>query len=597
MTADGATLLARDLLRRRRPLTRLFAWSTVEAVPAFGAGLLLAAALDRGFLAGRPVAGLGWLALLVTAYVIGGYGSRQTYPHLADLIEPLRDDLTERVVRAHLDPHRPLPHGSGDAAAVARITEQVDSVRQQTATLLRTIRPAGTSVLAGFAGLAALAPVLVPMLAAPLCVAVAAYVLLLPMLARHQRAVLVAAEQTATVSGSVLGALRDVEACGAGRQATATVAAAVDLHARAADRLARAAAVRTLVMGVGGYAPLLVLVAATPWLLGRDVTVGQITGAALYVILTLQPAVLTLAQLIGTVGVQLAVTADRLVEPGAAPADPGPAAPRPAGAQVVRPIRSAALRVTVRDLRFGYRGAAAPVLQNLDLDIAPGERLAVVGPSGGGKSTLVNMLAGLMLPQRGAICLDDVPLGAVAADDLHRMVALMPQEAYVHAGSIRENLTYLDPAVSAERLEAAVDTLGLGPLVRRLGGYDAVLRPGGAGRDGGVVLSAGERQLIGLARVYLAPAGLILLDEATSNLDPAAEEAVEEAFDRMSATVVLVAHRISTAVRADRVLLLDGPQALVGTHRDLQVRSPVYAALVHHWAEPPPAPHRVRSRS
>jgi ATP-binding cassette subfamily C protein len=149
----------------------------------------------------------------------------------------------------------------------------------------------------------------------------------------------------------------------------------------------------------------------------------------------------------------------------------------------------------------------------------------------------------------------------------------------VFTGTVRENLLYHRPDGAPDgELDDAVAATGLGPLVRRLGGLDAALDP--------AALSAGERQLVALTRALLAPAPLVLLDEATCHLDPAAEARAELAFARRPGALVVVAHRITSARRADRVLVMDGADAVCGTHRELLARSALYRDLVGRWGRP-----------
>ena len=154
---------------------------------------------------------------------------------------------------------------------------------------------------------------------------------------------------------------------------------------------------------------------------------------------------------------------------------------------------------------------------------------------------------------------------------------LIPQEAYVFTGTMKENLAYLYPATKTE-LDEAAEAIGLTPLVTRLGGYGAAVAP--------AALSAGERQLIALTRAYLAPARLVILDEATCHLDPVAEEQAETAFSRRDGTRVVIAHRISSARRARRTLVLDGARPEVGDHSSLLARSAMYADLTGQWESP-----------
>ncbi|MGW2958526.1 ATP-binding cassette domain-containing protein [Streptomyces sp. NPDC001220] len=228
---------------------------------------------------------------------------------------------------------------------------------------------------------------------------------------------------------------------------------------------------------------------------------------------------------------------------------------------------------------FAYGPASTPVLDGLDLCVAHGGHLAVVGPSGIGKSTLTAVAAGLLTPAHGEIrvCGHPVPGARAAA-----LRVLIPQEAYVHTGTLAENLGLLraDPVPEPELL-AAAEAVGLTPLLDRCGGPDAPVHP--------AELSAGERQLIALTRAYLSPAPLALLDEATCHLDPEAEARAERAFARRpGGSLVVVAHRISSAGRAERILVMDGPRTAYGTHEELLRTCALYQDLVAPAR--PPAP-------
>ena len=229
----------------------------------------------------------------------------------------------------------------------------------------------------------------------------------------------------------------------------------------------------------------------------------------------------------------------------------------------------------LRGVRFAYGHHADPVIRDLDLLVPDGDHLAVVGPSGVGKSTLAGLMAGLLEPQTGHVLLSGVELRRWDGDELARRRVLIPQEAYVFAGTVEENLTYLREDATVVEIEQAIDAVGARELVERLGGYHAEVDP--------AALSAGERQLITLARAYLSTARWVILDEATCHLDPAADARVERAFAQRPGTLVVIAHRISSALHARRILVLDGTRALLGTHQELMDCSALYRDLVGHW--------------
>lgn len=575
MTGRGAgawALVAAALRDGRRDLCWLAVWSAVEAAPAYVLGRAVAGAVD-GFGGGRSGTGVAWLVALVAAAAVGAVGSWRCYPRLAAVVEPFRDALVRRVTAAALDDATAPGARTDTGAAVSRLTHQVEVVRDSFAGLLTVSRTVLFTSLGALAGLASLAPVTLVVVLPPFAAGLALFgVLVLPM-ARAQRAYVLADEEVAAEAGLAAGALRDVVACGAEERQWRAAVRPVAAQAAAARRLAGLAAARVAALAVGGWLPVVLLLAAAPWLNRHGVSRGGIVGALAYLVQGLNPALHTLAQGLTTGGMRLAVTLDRIVTATSRPpAGPAPD-PLPAGTSV-----------ELVGVTFAYGDRARPVLRDLDLAVRDGDHLAVVGPSGVGKSTLAAILTGMLAPQRGRVR----RAGARV---------FVPQESYVFTGTVRENLAYLCPdgdQPPPERLAAVLAGLGLEPLVGRIGGLDATLDP--------AALSAGERALIALARAYLSPAWLVVLDEATSPLDPAAEARAEELFAARPGALVVVAHRISSASRARRVLVLDGDHVALGTHAELVASSPLYRELVGAWQVAPtngpaPVPPITASRS
>ncbi|MGZ6885399.1 MAG: ABC transporter ATP-binding protein [Acidimicrobiia bacterium] len=223
-----------------------------------------------------------------------------------------------------------------------------------------------------------------------------------------------------------------------------------------------------------------------------------------------------------------------------------------------------------------------PVLDGVSLRIAAGERVALVGPTGAGKSTLAKLLARFYDPRDGTVTFADVDLRQATFASLRERIVVVPQEGFLFAGSIRDNIRVGADGASDAAVDAAVADLGLAETFGRFpDGLDTEVR------ERGSRLSAGEKQLVSLARAALADPAVLVLDEATSNLDPGTEHAVERALDRLTEgrTVVVVAHRLSTAQRCDRIAVVDeGGLVEVGTHDELLARRGRYADLFAAWS-------------
>ncbi|MCT7354180.1 ABC transporter ATP-binding protein/permease [Streptomyces sp. 15-116A] len=570
----------RFLAGRRRVLARLAAWSVAESAQTFLVGYGVAQAVDRGFLTGDTRKGLGWLAVAGVAVVLGAPVIRGVFAQLAGLTEPLRDQLVRRAVDQSMARALARP-GGGDRSAVSRLTNQVEIVRDSFAGLVLTLRSFVFTAAGALVGLFSLDPALLVVVVPPLAAGLALFLVTLRPMATAQRRALTADEALGDHAARTRRALRDITACGtqaeAARHGTRLIA-----EAAATSRvLARWAAVRTLALGVAGQLPVLLLVVAAPWLRGRGVTTGALLGAFTYLAQSLLPALHTLMTALGAAGTRLLVVLDRFTTTASPPLLTGTArAALPQ--QVPGPLRNLPRvsgpppAVELRAVTVAYGARAEPVLDALDLRIEDGEHLAVVGPSGIGKSTLTRLIAGTLAPSSGEVAVAGRTIAGRSTAELSALRVLLPQQAYVFTGTVRDNLGYLRPDARRADIEAAVRELGAGPLVERLGGLDAPVRPGD--------LSQGERQLLVLARAHLSTARLLLLDEATCHLDAASEARAEQALARRPGALLVVAHRMSSAMRADRILVLDGADAACGTHQDLLARSPLYRDLVGHWS-------------
>ncbi len=237
---------------------------------------------------------------------------------------------------------------------------------------------------------------------------------------------------------------------------------------------------------------------------------------------------------------------------------------------------------TFADVNFKYRDDLPLALGDVNIEIAPGEVLALVGPTGAGKSSMAKLLLRFYDPSTGKVTLDHKDLRDVSLRSFRSSTSMVPQEAFLFRGTIRENIRFGRPETSDHEVEQVCRLLGIEEAIKRLPqGYDTEVRERGA------ALSGGERQLIALARAVLVDPKLMILDEATSALDAATEAHVESAL-RVAAhgrTTIVIAHRLSTAARANRVAVVDHGRLIeVGTHDELLKRPDgLYAKLYEHW--------------
>jgi ABC-type bacteriocin/lantibiotic exporter with double-glycine peptidase domain len=232
--------------------------------------------------------------------------------------------------------------------------------------------------------------------------------------------------------------------------------------------------------------------------------------------------------------------------------------------------------VRAERLTFRYHAHGPPVVDGADLEVQPGQVLAIVGRSGSGKSTLGRLLLGLYSPSEGRVLLDGMDLATLHPRSVRSQIGVVTQDPYIFGLSIRDNLVLGNPSLPLERLESAAELAGVAEDIRAMPmGFETPLV------DGGASLSGGQRQRLALARALAPRPRILLLDEATSNLDTVTEANVHANIARLGCTVIVIAHRLATVIDADHIVVMDAGRVVeTGCHRDLLAAGGHYAQLV-----------------
>lgn len=578
LAARSRRLLGSLLRPHLRPALAALALLVVEQLVMLAGPLLIAAAIDRGIpaaLDGRP----GPLAGYVAGYAVAGVvdaGLIALFLRLSgrigqDVLLDLRERVLAHAQRLSLSFHERYTSGR----VISRLTSDVDSLQDMLETGLDGFF---TSVLSVFG----IATVLLVLDVALALIALSGFVPLLLLTRWYLRASQRAYRGTRTWIARVIVAfvetMNGIRAVQAFRREHRNEQIMAGLNGGHADAgrttLVLVARFTAVVRLVGNVSVAVVLLYGGFRVAGGTLELGVLTAFVLYLRRFYDPLD------------ELAMFANSYSSAAAALEKiSGVLQERPTVREPDLPVGLGSPHGEVRfdGVRFGYSAEGPQVLAPLDLTVPAGRTVALVGPTGAGKSTIAKLLARFYDPTDGVVRLDGVDLRSVADDELRRAVVMVTQESFLFSGSVAENIALGRPSAARDEVVAAARAVGADGFISALPeGYDTDVRKRG-GR-----LSAGQRQLVSFARALLADPAVLVLDEATSSLDIPSERAVQAALQTVLAgrTALIIAHRLSTVLVADRVLVLvDGAVVEDGSPSELVDADGEFAGLHHAWRD------------
>ncbi len=581
MKLDPRLLRAAAAVRLALALTVLL--GTLGGVAIVAQAWLLSRAIDRVFIGGQSLAGVETLLLLFLVLAglraVLAWSSELTAHHVADQVKA---DLRHRLA-AHLLALGPAyVQGERSGELTATLVDGVEALDAYFRQYLPQLALAALVPLAVLLFVFPLDPVsgIILLLTAPL---IPIFMILIGSAAEAlTRRQWTALGRMSAHFLDILQGLSTLKALGRSREQLRSIAAVSDRYRRTTMGVLRVTFISALVLEM--VATLSTAVVAVQ--VGLRLLYGQLAFEQALFVLVLAPEFYQPLRLLGArfhAGMQGTAAAARLWDI----LDAEPQAVKRAAPILEASVPFPPLPIVLDDIHLAYDEGTRPALRGVSLTLAPGEKVALVGPSGAGKSTVAYLLLRFLEPDRGTITAGGRPLAAVEPAAWRRHVAWVPQRPALFYGTVADNIRLGRPQAGPDEVMWAARQANADEFVRHLPqGYDTLLGERGAR------LSGGQIQRLALARAFLQDAPLLLLDEATANLDPEVEQLIQEALERLlrGRTALIIAHRLHTIYRADRILVLDAGRVVEqGGHGDLLSRGGLYRQLVTAYRAEEPA--------